>query len=84
MYRFCYHEKSPNIFPVGFCKSNDINLTPPNGYSASNFSWPKYLQDTGSIPAPENLFHRLVPNHGFEVNYLHNEFYFEYKIIYIF
>ncbi|KAL9927865.1 scm-related gene containing four mbt domains isoform 1-T3 [Glossina fuscipes fuscipes] len=64
---FCYHEKSPNIFPVGFCASNSIPLTPPNGYDINTFSWEIYLQETGSVPAGEHLFHREVPNHGFEM-----------------
>ncbi|PRD24262.1 UNVERIFIED_CONTAM: mbtd1 [Trichonephila clavipes] len=28
---FCYHASSPCIFPVGFCESNNLNLTPPRG-----------------------------------------------------
>lgn len=28
---FCYHASSPCIFPVGFCESNNITLTPPRG-----------------------------------------------------
>lgn len=65
--RFCYHEKSPNIFPVGFCAANNITLTPPNGYNINNFTWESYLRETNAIPAGEHLFHRDVPNHGFEV-----------------
>uniref|UniRef100_A0A1I8QD80 FCS-type domain-containing protein n=1 Tax=Stomoxys calcitrans TaxID=35570 RepID=A0A1I8QD80_STOCA len=64
---FCYHEKSPNIFPVGFCSANNITLTPPNGYTAANFTWETYLRDTNSVPAGSHLFHRTVPSHGFEV-----------------
>ncbi|XP_017469207.1 PREDICTED: polycomb protein Sfmbt [Rhagoletis zephyria] len=64
---FCYHEKSPSIFPVGFCASNRITLTPPNGFDVNTFSWETYLQETGSIAAGQHLFHRIVPNHGFEV-----------------
>ncbi|XP_073826823.1 scm-related gene containing four mbt domains isoform X2 [Musca autumnalis] len=64
---FCYHEKSPNIFPVGFCITNNITLTPPYGYTAANFTWEQYLRDTNSVPAGSHLFHRTVPSHGFEV-----------------
>uniref|UniRef100_A0A1B0AQ06 Uncharacterized protein n=1 Tax=Glossina palpalis gambiensis TaxID=67801 RepID=A0A1B0AQ06_9MUSC len=53
------------IFPVGFCASNSIPLTPPNGYGFNTFSWEIYLQETGSVPAGEHLFHREVPNYGF-------------------
>ncbi|GBN05358.1 MBT domain-containing protein 1 [Araneus ventricosus] len=28
---FCYHASSPCIFPVGFCESNNLTLTPPRG-----------------------------------------------------
>lgn len=28
---FCYHQRSPCIFPVGFCLANNIALVPPNG-----------------------------------------------------
>lgn len=28
---FCYHATSPCIFPVGFCKINGLDLTPPRG-----------------------------------------------------
>lgn len=54
---------------MGFCAANNITLTPPNGYTANNFNWETYLRDTNSIPAGEHLFHRDVPNHGFEVSY---------------
>lgn len=65
--RFCYHEKSPSIFPVGFCHANDINLTPPIGYDPQTFDWDRYLEETGHIAAPEDLFHHIIPNHGFQV-----------------
>lgn len=55
---FCYHEKSPCIFPVGFCISNQITLTPPKGYDLTTFTWEQYLVDTNSKPATEDLFHR--------------------------
>ncbi|XP_034472824.1 polycomb protein Sfmbt isoform X1 [Drosophila innubila] len=63
---FCYHEKSPCIFPAGFCDSNNITVTPPNGYDARTFTWEGYLRDTGALAAGQHLFHRLVPDHGFE------------------
>ncbi|XP_032592083.1 polycomb protein Sfmbt isoform X2 [Drosophila grimshawi] len=63
---FCYHEKSPCIFPAGFCDSNGIAVTPPNGYDARTFTWEGYLRDTGAVAAGQHLFHRLLPDHGFE------------------
>ncbi|XP_055836582.1 polycomb protein Sfmbt-like [Episyrphus balteatus] len=64
---FCYHEKSPSIFPVGFCETHGISLTPPNGYDPKTFNWMTYLEETQSVAADEHLFHRVVPNHGFKV-----------------
>lgn len=66
---FCYHEKSPCIFPVGFCKANGIPLTPPHGYHAVNFNWNTYLAETKSIPAMDQVFHRFSTNHGFKVKF---------------
>ena len=69
---FCYHEKSPCIFPVGFCKAHGIPLTPPHGYSTSTFNWNTYLAETKSIPAMDQVFHRFSSNHGFKVRSLSN------------
>ncbi|KAH8262185.1 hypothetical protein KR038_008213 [Drosophila bunnanda] len=63
---FCYHEKSPCIFPAGFCTANNIAVTPPNGYDSRTFTWEGYLRDTGAVAAGQHLFHRVVPDHGFE------------------
>ncbi|KAH8392248.1 hypothetical protein KR215_003887 [Drosophila sulfurigaster] len=63
---FCYHEKSPCIFPAGFCDSNNITVTPPNSYENRIFTWEAYLRDTGAVAAGQHLFHRMVPDHGFE------------------
>lgn len=65
---FCYHEKSPCIFPVGFCKASGIPLTPPNGYGVNNFNWNAYLAESKSIPAMDQVFHRFSANHGFKVS----------------
>lgn len=64
---FCYHEKSPCIFPVGFCKANNIPLTPPKGYNSHTFNWAYYLRNTESVAATEEVFHRFPTNHGFKV-----------------
>uniref|UniRef100_G3PR84 Mbt domain containing 1 n=1 Tax=Gasterosteus aculeatus aculeatus TaxID=481459 RepID=G3PR84_GASAC len=62
---FCYHGTSPSIYPVGFCEINEIELTPPRGYTKLPFKWFDYLRETGSIAAPVKLFNKEVPNHGF-------------------
>ncbi|XP_041859421.1 MBT domain-containing protein 1-like isoform X2 [Melanotaenia boesemani] len=62
---FCYHSTSPSIFPAGFCEINNIELTPPRGYSCLPFRWFEYLKESKSVAAPVNLFNKDVPNHGF-------------------
>uniref|UniRef100_A0A182T321 FCS-type domain-containing protein n=1 Tax=Anopheles maculatus TaxID=74869 RepID=A0A182T321_9DIPT len=64
---FCYHEKSPCIFPVGFCAKNSITLTPPKGYDLNTFTWEQYLLDTNSKPATEDIFHRDQIRQRFKV-----------------
>ncbi|XP_013873643.1 MBT domain-containing protein 1 isoform X1 [Austrofundulus limnaeus] len=64
---FCYHSTSPSIFPVGFCEINNIELTPPKGYTKLPFKWFDYLRETGSVAAPVKLFNKEVPNHGFRI-----------------
>ena len=67
---FCYHEKSPCIFPVGFCAKNKITLTPPKGYDLNTFTWEQYLLDTNSKPATEDIFHRDQIRQRFKVRIL--------------
>ncbi|KAM3597962.1 uncharacterized protein V6R79_011753 [Siganus canaliculatus] len=62
---FCYHAASPSIFPSGFCHINDIELTPPRGYTNLPFKWFEYLKETSSLAAPVILFNKDVPDHGF-------------------
>ena len=69
---------------MGFCAANNITLTPPNGYTANNFSWETYLRDTNSMPAGEHLFHRDVPNHGFEVAIIMVILYLKHILIFYF
>lgn len=70
---FCYHASSPCIFPVGFCKINNIELTPPKDYQDPNgpvFDWHTYLNQTKSRAAPVSLFRKDIPKHGFQENML--------------
>lgn len=64
---FCYHVKSPCIFPVGFCQRNNIPLTPPKGYNQHTFNWDDYLFRTGAQAADPSLFNTHIPYHGFRV-----------------
>lgn len=56
---FCYHMTSSCIFPAGFCHINDIPLTPPKGYNRITFDWNDYLEETGCIAAPAELFAKV-------------------------
>ncbi|XP_967817.2 polycomb protein Sfmbt [Tribolium castaneum] len=62
---FCYHVKSPCIFPVGFCEKYDIPLTPPKGYDQDTFTWRNYLLETNNVAASPDLFASYIPMHGF-------------------
>ncbi|KAJ7379363.1 Scm-like with four mbt domains [Desmophyllum pertusum] len=59
---------SRNIFPVGWCEKNNIQLTPPPGYLVHPFQWQTYLQWTNSSAASESLFHLEVPFHEFDIS----------------
>lgn len=62
---FCYHVKSPCIFPVGFCEKYAIPLTPPKSYDANTFAWRTYLTETKNVAAVPDLFINYIPLHGF-------------------
>uniref|UniRef100_A0A8B9RM89 L3MBTL histone methyl-lysine binding protein 3 n=1 Tax=Astyanax mexicanus TaxID=7994 RepID=A0A8B9RM89_ASTMX len=48
---------SPYIHPVGWCQENGKTLTTPPGFpDTTSFSWEKYLEETGSLPAPARAF----------------------------
>lgn len=63
---FCYHASSPYIFPTGYCKANNLDLSTPKG-NVKDFDWDRYLDETGSKAAPSHLFQKTVPAHGFRV-----------------
>lgn len=56
---FCYHRTSSSLFNAGFCKANSLELEKPFDYS-KKFSWEKYLEETNSEFAPEELFFKGV------------------------
>ncbi|XP_034826739.1 polycomb protein Sfmbt-like [Maniola hyperantus] len=64
---FCYHQRSPCIFPVGFALANNMSMVPPAGFTAEEFSWEEYLARTGSLAANRALFAARghVVSHGF-------------------
>ncbi|XP_038146974.1 lethal(3)malignant brain tumor-like protein 4 isoform X1 [Cyprinodon tularosa] len=58
---------SPYIHPVGFCAEAQLTLTTPPEYKDStNFSWEKYMEETGTQAAPARAF-KPRPPHGFQV-----------------
>lgn len=61
---FCFHATSPYLFPAGYCKTNNIELSTP--YNDKNFDWDKYLAETKSRAAPASLFSKVIPEHGFK------------------
>ncbi|XP_026733149.1 polycomb protein Sfmbt-like [Trichoplusia ni] len=64
---FCYHQRSPCIFPVGFALANNIPLVPPAGISMEEFSWEQYLSVCGGQAAQLAQFAARghVVSHGF-------------------
>uniref|UniRef100_A0ABM5G5K3 Lethal(3)malignant brain tumor-like protein 3 isoform X3 n=1 Tax=Pogona vitticeps TaxID=103695 RepID=A0ABM5G5K3_9SAUR len=67
-YDYWCEAASPHIHPVGWCKEHRKTLvTPPDYPHAKHFSWEKYLEETGSLPAPARAF-KVKPFHGFQKN----------------
>ncbi|XP_013142457.1 PREDICTED: polycomb protein Sfmbt-like, partial [Papilio polytes] len=64
---FCYHQRSPCIFPVGFAMANNIPLVPPAGFSIEEFSWESYLREGCAVAAGRAAFAARghVVSHGF-------------------
>lgn len=62
---FCYHASSHAILPVGYCQDNKIPLVIPSGYVQATFTWPQYLEETGTVGAPRRLFNTDDVGRGF-------------------
>uniref|UniRef100_A0A146M3L5 Lethal(3)malignant brain tumor-like protein 3 n=1 Tax=Lygus hesperus TaxID=30085 RepID=A0A146M3L5_LYGHE len=56
VYDYWVETSSPYIHPVGWCEERNRELTPPNGYNPSSFSWDSYLRITKSEAAPAAAF----------------------------
>ncbi|MBN3308592.1 LMBL1 protein, partial [Amia calva] len=66
-YDYWCDASSPYIHPIGWCQERGLPLTPPQDYpDPDNFSWEKYLKETGSTAVPAQAF-KLRPPHGFQV-----------------
>ncbi|KFV83554.1 Lethal(3)malignant brain tumor-like 1 [Struthio camelus australis] len=67
-YDYWCDPSSPYIHPVGWCQEHGKPLTPPQDYpDPDNFSWEKYLKETGASAVPAWAF-KVRPPHGFLVN----------------
>jgi len=64
---FCHHRTSSSIFPVNFCKNNNLELTPPKSTVSTSFDWDKYLEETKSKAAPKSLFVSRNQSTNFQV-----------------
>ncbi|XP_028513995.1 scm-like with four MBT domains protein 2 isoform X2 [Exaiptasia diaphana] len=66
--RFWCQSNSKNIFPVGWCKKNNVQLTPPPGNPYKEFIWEDYIKSKKTSAAPESLFCQVSPpSSDFEV-----------------
>ncbi|OWK50359.1 Lethal(3)malignant brain tumor-like protein 1 [Lonchura striata] len=67
-YDYWCDPSSPYIHPVGWCHEHGKPLTPPQDYpDPDNFTWEKYLKETGASAVPAWAF-KVRPPHGFLVN----------------
>ncbi|XP_078275308.1 lethal(3)malignant brain tumor-like protein 1 isoform X2 [Rhinoraja longicauda] len=67
-YDYWCDASSPYIHPVGWCQQHGKPLTPPQGYvQPEQFSWDRYLEETGSSAVPARAFKTRSP-HTFQVN----------------
>ncbi|XP_053309861.1 lethal(3)malignant brain tumor-like protein 1 [Spea bombifrons] len=67
-YDYWCDPSSPYVHPVGWCQEHGKSLTAPQDYpDPNNFTWEKYLSETGATAVPARAFHKRPP-HGFKVN----------------
>ncbi|XP_067867686.1 lethal(3)malignant brain tumor-like protein 4 isoform X3 [Heterodontus francisci] len=67
-YDYWCDASSPYIRPVGSCQTSGLPLTTPPEYKdTKDFSWEKYLEDSGAQAAPARAFKQRPP-HGFHLN----------------
>ncbi|XP_075033707.1 lethal(3)malignant brain tumor-like protein 1 isoform X2 [Mixophyes fleayi] len=67
-YDYWCDPSSPYVHPVGWCTEHGKPLTPPQDYpDPDNFTWDRYLSETGATAVPAHSFHTWLPL-GFKVN----------------
>ncbi|XP_014896812.1 lethal(3)malignant brain tumor-like protein 1 isoform X4 [Poecilia latipinna] len=71
-YDYWCDASSPYIHPVGWCQERNLPLTPPQVFSAApdypdpgQFSWSRYLEETGSKAVAADAF-KVRPPHSFQ------------------
>ncbi|CAB1336256.1 unnamed protein product [Coregonus sp. 'balchen'] len=65
-YDYWCDASSPYIHPIGWCQERSLPLTPPQDYpDPGRFSWPRYLDETGSTAVSAEAF-KVRPAHGFQ------------------
>ncbi|XP_073539914.1 lethal(3)malignant brain tumor-like protein 1 isoform X7 [Phyllobates terribilis] len=65
-YDYWCDPSSPYVHSVGWCQEHGKPLTPPQDYPDSdNFTWERYLLETGTSAVPTRAFHTRPP-HGFK------------------
>ncbi|XP_047467857.1 lethal(3)malignant brain tumor-like protein 1 isoform X2 [Mugil cephalus] len=65
-YDYWCDASSPYIHPIGWCQERNLPLTPPQDYpDHSQFSWPRYLEETGSKAVAADAF-KVRAAHSFQ------------------
>eukprot|EP00063_Salmo_salar_P015614 XP_013990449.1 PREDICTED: lethal(3)malignant brain tumor-like protein 1 isoform X1 [Salmo salar] len=65
-YDYWCDASSPYIHPIGWCQERSLPLTPPQDYpDPGRFSWPRYLDETGSTAVSAEAF-KVRPAHCFQ------------------
>ncbi|XP_072223619.1 lethal(3)malignant brain tumor-like protein 1 [Leuresthes tenuis] len=65
-YDYWCDASSPYIHPIGWCQERNLPLTPPQDYpDQGQFSWSRYLEETGSKAVAADAF-KVRPAHSFQ------------------
>ncbi|KAM3923999.1 lethal(3)malignant brain tumor-like protein 1 isoform 2-T3 [Leptodactylus fuscus] len=60
-YDYWCDPSSPYVHPVGWCQEHGKPLTPPQDYpDPDNFTWERYLLETGAFAVPARAFHTVM------------------------
>uniref|UniRef100_A0A4W5QX30 Uncharacterized protein n=1 Tax=Hucho hucho TaxID=62062 RepID=A0A4W5QX30_9TELE len=59
---FCCNAIFHAILPKRYCQKHNIQLIPPPGYDWKTVTWAKYLEEKGTIAAPDGSSHGFAQN----------------------